>query len=100
VEIRLRGRQPEFVVEPAPTDFPAPTPAPFRAVGEPDDATARLTLRLPEPLKVQLEAAAAAEGLSVNAWLVRTVAGALQPGDPGGAADWPPERRRLRGWVR
>src|SRR6202161_2394686 len=45
VEVRLRGRQPEFVVNPAPVEFPAPTPGsgPFRPVGDFDDPTARLT---------------------------------------------------------
>jgi hypothetical protein len=101
VEIRLRGRQPEFVVNPPPADLPAGIPGPYRALGEPDDPTARLTLRLPEQLKGQLEAAAVAEGLSVNAWLVRTVAAAVNPVDPGGpAADWSAGPRQLRGWVR
>jgi hypothetical protein len=103
VEVRLRGRQPEFVVSPASTEYPtlAPPPGPFRTFGEPDDATARLTLRLPEQLKGQVEAAAAAEGLSVNTWLVRTVAGGLHPRDPGGpAGDWSSGRQQLRGWVR
>ncbi|HEX3829667.1 MAG TPA: toxin-antitoxin system HicB family antitoxin [Sporichthyaceae bacterium] len=103
VEVRLRGRQPEFVVNPAPVEFRAPTPGPgpFRPVGEFDDPTARLTLRLPEQLKGQVESAASAEGLSVNTWLVRTVAGALHPGEPGGpAVDWPGGRQQLCGWVR
>jgi predicted HicB family RNase H-like nuclease len=36
--------------------------------------SARLTLRLPEGLKGNLEAAAAVEGLSANSWLVQTIA--------------------------
>jgi hypothetical protein len=103
VEVRLRGRQPEFVVNPAPVEFPisVPAPGPLRTAGEPDDATARLTLRLPEQLKGEVECAASAEGLSVNTWLVRTIAGALRPGDAGGpAGDWPSSRQQLRGWVR
>lgn len=35
--------------------------------------TARITLRLPEGLKAGIEAAAAREGLSVNAWIVRAL---------------------------
>ena len=42
---------------------------------EDDDegATSRLTLRMPEALKTKVEQAAVKEGLSVNAWLVRTI---------------------------
>jgi HicB family len=39
--------------------------------------TARLTLRLPEGLKARAEQAAAREGMSTNAWLVRAVASGL-----------------------
>ena len=104
VEVRLRGREPEFVVHPPPADQPehaAPAPfAAFRAT-EPDDATARLTLRLPEQLKAAVESAATAEGLSVNSWLVRTVAAALHPADPAGpAVGAPGGKHQLRGWVR
>ena len=46
----------------------APTPVP-----EPDEGTSRISFRLPESLKSRVEDAAAADGLSVNAWLVRAV---------------------------
>jgi len=36
-----------------------------------------LTLRLPERLKTEIEAAAAREGVSVNTWLVRALGGAV-----------------------
>jgi len=83
VEIRMHGREPQVVVTAAeaPTDVPAPPPA---ADEDDDRGTARVTLRLPEALKAQADAAAAAEGLSVNAWLVRAVAGALRPAGPTG----------------
>lgn len=35
---------------------------------------ARVTLRLPEELKIRIEASADLEGLSLNAWLVKTLA--------------------------
>ena len=38
---------------------------------------ARITLRLPEPLKASIEAAAAREGVSVNTWLVRALGRAV-----------------------
>ena len=42
-----------------------------------DGGTWRVTLRMPESLRSPVDAAARAEGLSVNAWLVRAVAAAL-----------------------
>ena len=44
-----------------------------------DVSTSRTTLRLPDALKARVDEAAAADGLSVNTWLVRAVAAALQP---------------------
>jgi predicted transcriptional regulator len=44
-----------------------------------DASTSRTTLRLPDALKTRVDEAAAADGLSVNTWLVRAVAAALQP---------------------
>jgi len=50
--------------------------------GEDDDAedgsVARISLRLPDALKTRAERAAAAEGLSLNAWLIRAVATGLR----------------------
>jgi hypothetical protein len=70
-ELRLRAGAPEFVVT-APNADEQPAPA------RPDDgATARINLRLPEQLKAGVEQAASRERLSVNAWLVRAVAAAL-----------------------
>lgn len=38
------------------------------------DLDARISLRLPEDLKFRIETAAARDGLSLNAWLVKTLA--------------------------
>src|SRR6476659_5710281 len=57
VELRLRGGEPAW--EPA-----APVPPEAE-----EAATARINLRLPEPLKAGIEQAAARERLSVNTWL-------------------------------
>src|SRR5262245_44621502 len=65
VEVRLRGRDADLVVTEGARAAAAPPP-----VAEGGDM-ARITLRLPEPLKEQAERAAAEEGVSVNAWLVR-----------------------------
>jgi hypothetical protein len=41
---------------------------------------ARVTLRLPEHLKARAESAAAGDGVSLNTWLVRSIARALDHG--------------------
>jgi hypothetical protein len=84
VDVRLRGREAELVVTEMverPEPAPAPRPAPIPEGGD----LARLTLRLPEPLKDELERAATAEGISVNAWLVRATAAALGGSRPAAA---------------
>jgi hypothetical protein len=73
----------------------------------PDDgeANARISLRLSETLKADIEQAAARSDLSVNTWLVRAAANALRGGSgwtPGN--DWSgghPGRgsSRITGWV-
>ena len=110
VEVRLRGREPEFVVTPAPasgpaepTDLPAPGDLPPASPGGDDGGTARINLRLPEQLKAKVEAAASHDGLSVNTFLVRAAAAAVDPSAP---ATRPAGRRaptgsqRFTGWVR
>jgi uncharacterized protein (DUF1778 family) len=43
------------------------------------DATARISLRLTEALKAEIDTAAEQEGVSVNTWLVRAASAALRP---------------------
>lgn len=110
VELRLRGREPEFVVTPPPGPsaeeleegddaggWPAGAPAGVSAEG----AISRINLRLPEHLKARIEQAAGGEGLSVNAWLVRAAAAGLERGS---AAQRRPRARRgaerYTGWAR
>jgi hypothetical protein len=112
VELRLRGRDPEFVVTPPPS---APLLEESRdqdserawsqaaTIPEGEEGTvSRINLRLPEHLKGRIERAAAEEGLSVNAWLGRAAAAAVERTDP-------PRRRERRspygaqrytGWAR
>jgi hypothetical protein len=114
VDVRLRGLDPEFVMTPSPTQEPyeeadergsapddAPPPAPPAASHEDEGSTARINFRLPAHLKTRVEDAAGREGLSVNAWLVRAVATALEPGGrsrPTGRARR--GRQGYTGWVR
>ncbi len=77
VDLRLRGREIEFVVTQANTEPDDDRPA--APVALDDASTSRTTLRLPDALKAQVDEAAAADGLSVNTWLVRAIAAALQP---------------------
>ena len=44
-----------------------------------DVSTPRTTLRLPDALKSRVDEAATIDGVSVNTWLVRAIASALQP---------------------
>jgi hypothetical protein len=98
VVVRLRGRDPEFVVTPPPSDRPSDDPAsgeddvpltgPPGRVAVPREegdeaALARVNLRMPDHLKARVERAAGTEGLSVNSWLVRAAAAALDRNGPG-----------------
>jgi hypothetical protein len=108
VQLRLRGRDPEFVVTPPPADPSADDLAEDRddrpsAFPEGDEGTmSRINLRMPDHLKARIEQAAASEGLSVNAWLVRAAAAALERT----GSSRRPERRasqgaqRYTGWAR
>ena len=91
IDVRLAGRDPELVyVDDEADGVEPPPPAP---PGE-DGLTARITLRLPESLKVQVEGAAAGDGVSVNAWIVRALARGLSPDRTS-----PRVGRRLSGWA-
>jgi hypothetical protein len=77
IDVRLSGSDADFVVtvvEPEPE--PGPEPAPAEA-GDASEGMARVTLRISEPLTARVARAAAAAGISVNAWLVRAVSQAL-----------------------
>jgi hypothetical protein len=84
VEVMLRGRDPHLVVTRAEPGADAAGPDATGATGPAealdDTVSARTTLRLPDRLKARAERAAAEEGVSVNAWFVRAIAAALEPG--------------------
>ena len=82
VDVRLRGGAAGFVVTPPPApaaDDAVAGPLEVRLpIAEGDDAAmVRINLRLPANLKALIEDAAAAGGLSVNAWIVRAAAAGL-----------------------
>lgn len=78
VDLRLRGREIEFVVTQPNSESDADE-RPAAPVDFDDASTSRTTLRLPDALKARVDEAAATDGMSVNTWLVRAVAAALQP---------------------
>jgi hypothetical protein len=81
VEVRLRGREADFVVTPVtPVEEAAPQPGAAPVAGDGGGDLARITLRLPEWLKQEVEEAASISGGSVNAWLVETIATAVKSG--------------------
>src|SRR4051812_37041844 len=93
VELRLRGGDPEFVVAVPAADDPVEPAAPPPELDE--GATARINLRLPEPLKAAIEQAAGRERLSVNAWLVRALSAAVA-GESSARPRRGPQRPALR----
>jgi hypothetical protein len=70
IEVRLAGQEPELVFVDSAGDSPGAT------AGE--ELSARISLRLPESLKLAVEKAADREGVSTNAWLVRAIARATE----------------------
>jgi hypothetical protein len=76
VEVRLKGREPQFVVTPPPVSAPAEPPPSAADEAEEDEAegpVARITLRIPDALKQRAEDAAGRRGQSLNTWLVNAV---------------------------
>lgn len=110
VEVRLRGRDPEFIVSAPVDEDDGPADADhtnhlFGAQYDDDGGTWRVTLRLPEGLRTVVEGAARREGASINAWLVRAAAlasqAAGQPAGQHGASHASRSGgRRVTGWVR
>jgi hypothetical protein len=122
VELRLRGRDPSFVVTPPPgtaglsepataearpwTGGTMPSaagqPVPAAAADDDEGGTSRLNLRIPDALKARIEEAARREGLSLNAWLVRAAAAAVGPDtvDPNPTRRNPRGGESYTGWVR
>jgi antitoxin component of RelBE/YafQ-DinJ toxin-antitoxin module len=75
VEVRMRGRDPELVVD---TAQPAPSQVVTEETDEDGDVVARVTVRIPEALKTRAEATAAGMGQSLNSWIVQAIRAALR----------------------
>lgn len=86
IEVRIAGGDPELVLVREEEASHEPVDEAF---------SARITLRLPESLKVRVEAAAARDGASVNTWLVQALQRAAEPRRPSTAS-----RNRLTGYGR
>ncbi len=117
VELRLRAGEPEFVVALPPTDGGGPAAdgpddaagsgeswqgrAPTVSTGGAEGGVSRVNLRLPDELKTRVEQAADREGLSINTWLVRAAATAVERGQAGGRREphAPRGGQRYRGWA-
>lgn len=113
VELRIRGTEPEFVVSAPPPgprepaeggagDISRPTASSVAATGAGEGGLSRVNLRLPDQLKRQVEEAADREGLSINAWLVRAAAAAVERAEAGlrAESDAPRGGRSFTGWGR
>ena len=113
VDVRLAGRELEFVVEhPLPTETAAPTPGPSDEDDEDEGAMARITLRLPESVKARAEDLAAKHGSSLNTWIVNVLRSATREGainididlsslplDGFGSGGKSRGAKRMTGWV-
>jgi hypothetical protein len=88
VEVRMSGQDPNFV-------YVEEAEAPHEPAAD-DEASARITLRLPEGLKASVEAAAGREGVSVNAWIVRALSREVSAPSRGG----PRVGSRLSGFAK
>ena len=101
VDLRLRGRDVEFAVSKPAVGLTEQQPVARSqpvAVEEDEDGTAsRTTVRLPDALRARAAQAAAAEGVSLNTWLVRIIAAAV---DPPGPAARESHGSSYSGWLR
>ena len=97
-EVRVAARDARIVYVP---EGPAPREEPAPPEEDEEGGTSRLTLRMPDTLKAKVETKAAKEGLSVNAWLVRTISRGVE-GGPHIEIEFGKGKRsgsRLSGWA-
>jgi HicB-like protein involved in pilus formation len=102
VEVRLAGRDVQVVV--TGTAEPEPEPAPKQEVplGDATGDISRITLRMINELKSKAEAAAAAQGMSLNSFIQQAVGGAVHGKHKHHHKGWQGSTgsgSRVRGWV-
>jgi hypothetical protein len=86
IDVRLSGGEPEFVVTAGASRHAEDQAVAALEAAADESGTARVTLRLSDQLKARVEAQAAAENMSVNAWLAHAAIRALETrGGDGGA---------------
>jgi HicB family len=82
VDVRLKGREPQFVVDvptmPMQTATAAPDATAPEEDAEEDGNVARITLRIPESLKYKAEELATKGGHSLNSWIVNAIRAATR----------------------
>ncbi len=100
IDVRLSGTDPQFVVTVNGDEHGEAGDQPASAEGADEAGTSRVTLRMPESMKSAVEARAAAEGLSVNTWLVRAVNRALDRQAGRGPRPRPGVGKRYTGFAR
>jgi hypothetical protein len=116
VDVRLNGRDLDFLVHVAAPTPPAP-PAPPAPEEIEEGGMARITLRIPESVKTKAEERAADAGQSLNTWLVNIVRAATRegainvdidlsslpffggPGDPFDSKGRRRTNKRMTGWL-
>lgn len=117
VEVRLKGREPQFVVAAEQVEVKT-DPDVGAGAGAGDDepgddgAVSRVTVRIPESLKARVEELASGRGQSLNSWIVQALRFAsreraidvdidLSSLPFGAGVGFGPRRtRRVQGWVR
>ncbi len=97
VTVRLDGDELHIDVRTAVPDDPAPPPS------DDGDSSARISLRLSEALKADIETAARRDAVSVNTWLIRTAGAAADAGARRASGPDPhrhsADAHRITGWV-
>jgi HicB-like protein involved in pilus formation len=88
VEVRLDGQDVQVVVSGAPAFDHEPTDDPPPSMADPTGDISRITVRLLEDLKSKAEQAAAARGVSLNAFVSQAVQGALRERARGRGGQW------------
>lgn len=102
VEVRLAGRDVQVVVTGSAEPEPEPAPRQEMPLGDATGDISRITLRMINELKSKAEAAAAAQGVSLNSFIQQAVGGAVHGKHKHQHKGWSGNAgsgSRVRGWV-